>query len=650
LIQLNNITLRRGPDPLLEGARLTVHAGSKVGLVGANGTGKSTLFALLRGEIGVDEGDVALPADWRVAWMAQETPARPESAIDFVLDGDTALRRAEAEVAAAEASGAGERIAHAHADLENAGGYDARARAGVLLHGLGFAPAQHDRPVGEFSGGWRVRLNLARALMAPSDLLLLDEPTNHLDLETVLWLEQWLQAYQGTLILIAHDRDFLDNVAEEIVHIEHRRLNRYSGHYTAFERQRSERLAQQQALHERQQREIAHMEAFINRFRAKATKARAAQSRIKALERMERVAPAHVDSPFTFEFPPAPRAGNPLLNLDDVDLGYRQRPVLAGLRLGLAPGDRVGLLGRNGAGKSTLIQALSGDLAPLAGQIRRARQLKVGYFAQHQLEQLDAKASPVVHLQRLSPDAEPQRLRDFLGGFGFNGDQALAPVAPFSGGEKARLVLAMLVWQAPNLLLLDEPTNHLDLEMRHALNLALQGFEGAVVVVSHDRYLLESTVADYWLVADGQVTPFDGDLDDYRRWLARDERQKRRQARAGASVETTPSTPATAGRGRQARRAQRQAVADAKAALRPARRRVDQAVEALERLDQALADLEGQLADPALYQDEGNDRLQALLKEQGQLRQARDAAEAEWMAAEAALEAAESEAAGQARA
>ncbi len=663
MIQLSDITLRRGREPLLEGARLTIHAGQKLGLVGANGTGKSTLFALLRGELATDTGDIALPAGWRLSHMAQETPALSRPAIDFVLDGDTALRAAEAEVAAAAASGEGERIAYAHADLETVGGYDAHARAGGLLHGLGFEPAVHQRPVAAFSGGWRVRLNLARALMAPAELLLLDEPTNHLDLEAVLWLEQWLRAYEGTLLLIAHDRDFLDNVVDGIVHIEQQRLYSYSGAYSAFERQRAERLAQQQALHERQQREIAHMEAFVTRFRAKATKARAAQSRVKALERMERVAPAHVDSPFTFEFPEAPRAGNPLLALEDVALGYDGVPLLEGLRQSLAPGDRVGLLGRNGMGKSTLIRALAGDSEPLAGHVRRAQHLRVGYFAQHQLEQLDPSASPVEHLVRLAPNAPPQTLRNFLGGFDFRGDQALDPVAPLSGGEKARLVLALLVWSAPNLLLLDEPTNHLDLEMRHALNRALQAFEGAVVLVSHDRYLLETTVADFWLVGNGTVQPFDGDLDDYRRWLARDQRE-RDQARSAAAASTagentarttTPAGPGTgrvqgragnagagpsSGRTREDRRARREANARTEAALRPLRRRVAAAENALERAEAELASVEARLADPGLYVPEARAELDQLLKSQGRLRQDREAAETEWMAAEEAVEAA----------
>ena len=624
MIQLRDITLRLGPDPLLEDARLTVHAGRKLGLVGANGTGKSTLFALLRGELSVDAGEVSIPSDWRMAWMAQETPGVPRPAIEYVLDGDSALRAAEAEVEAAEASGDGERIAYAHADFGAAEGYDARARAGILLHGLGFDPAVQERAVSEFSGGWRVRLNLARALMAPSDLLLLDEPTNHLDLETVIWLEQWLQNYTGTLILIAHDRDFLDAVAEGIVQIEHRRLHQYTGGYSAFERQRAERLAQQQALYERQQREIAHMEQFIDRFRAKATKARAAQSRIKALERMETVAPAHVDSPFHFQFPPAPDAGNPLIGFEDLSLGYANAPILSGLRQTLAPGDRIGLLGRNGAGKSTLIRALAGDLAPLGGRIQRARNLAVGYFAQHQLEQLDAQASPVVHLQRLSPNADPQKLRSFLGGFDFRGNQALDPVAPFSGGEKARLVLAMLVWQAPNLLLLDEPTNHLDLEMRHALNVALQAFEGAVVVVSHDRSLLESTVADYWLVAEGTVRDFKGDLNDYRRWLAQQERDSRRAARAPTAAAPAAAAKPARGEGR----------------LRPLEKRLRAAEAAFEAVDARLDAIEAQLADPAIYAEGAEATLQSLLDEQQREQTEKTRAEAEWMAAEEALQAA----------
>lgn len=614
MIQLRNVTLRRGSEPLLEGSSLTVHAGSRLGLIGANGAGKSTLFALLRGEITVDAGEWSLPTQWTIAHLAQETPGLSTPAIEHVLDGDTRLRQAEAEVSAAEQTGDGERIGHAYASLEAAGGYDARPRASALMHGLGFAAEVQEKPVAAFSGGWRVRLNLARALMCPSDLLLLDEPTNHLDLEAVLWLEQWLKSYTGTLMMIAHDRDFLDAVVTGIVHLEHRQLTAYSGAYSAFERQRAERLAQQQALYERQQRETAHMESFINRFRAKATKARAAQSRLKALERMEQVAPAHVDSPFSFSFPAPPKAGNPLLALDGVSLGHGDTPVLKDIKQTLAPGDRIGLLGPNGAGKSTLVRGLAGTLEPIVGSIQRSPKLAVGYFAQHQLEQLDAAASPVLHLERLGQRASPQRVRDFLGGFGFHGEQALGSVGDFSGGEKARLVLAMLVWQAPNLLLLDEPSNHLDLEMRHALNLALQGFEGAVVVVSHDRYLLETTVADYWLVSGGHVDRFDGDLNAYRQWLAKPAARK-------------------AGKPPQKKTAQ----VSAKAALQPLRRRVDAAVTQMEAIDASINQIEQRLADNALYESARQAELTELLARLAELRRDHHAAETEWMAAEEAL-------------
>ncbi|MCO6440365.1 MAG: ATP-binding cassette domain-containing protein, partial [Nitrococcus mobilis] len=519
MITLRNITLRRGPEPLLEEANLVVHPGHKIGLVGMNGSGKSSLFALLLGELQADAGDLALPSGLAVAHMSQQTPALARAAIDYVLDGDAQLREVERAMATAEASGEGEAIAASHARFDAIDGYSARARAAELLDGLGFAATEQVQAVKEFSGGWRVRLNLARALMQRSDLLLLDEPTNHLDLEAVLWLEAWLRAYPGTLLLISHDREFLDAVIDGIVHIEQRQLSYYRGGYSEFERQRAAQLAQQQALRDKQQREIAHLQRFIDRFRAKASKARAAQSRAKALERMERVALVHVDSPFQFAFPQPPKASNPMLQLEEVALGYADRIVLSGIRLSLRPGSRIGLLGPNGAGKSTLVRALAGKLAPRGGLLTRSPRLEVGYFAQHQLEQLDAAASPLQHLQRLAPAAQVQELRDFLGGFGFSGEQATAACAPLSGGERARLVLALLVWQRPNLLLLDEPTNHLDLAMRHALVVALQGFAGATVTIAHDRHLLNSTVDEYLLVNDGGVQRFDGDLDDYRQWL-----------------------------------------------------------------------------------------------------------------------------------
>ncbi|TVS11547.1 MAG: ATP-binding cassette domain-containing protein [Wenzhouxiangella sp.] len=621
MIQLSDITLRHGPETLLERASATIFPGHKVGLIGANGSGKTSLFRLLLGEIGLDAGELSVPTDWTVAHMAQEIQNLDRPAIDFVIDGDERLRAAELAVATAEHDGDGHAIAHAHAGLADAGGYDAHARAGSLLNGLGFASAQHRRPISDFSGGWRIRLSLARALMCPSDLLLLDEPTNHLDMETVVWLEEWLRRYPGTLLLISHDRDFLDQVVDSVVHIEHHQLNTYAGGYSSFERQRAERMAGQQAAWEKQQREIAHIQKFIDRFRAKATKAKAAQSRIKALERMEALAPAHVDSPFDFSFPEPPPATNPLLHLDRLTLGYGQTRVLEGVSLSLAPGDRIGLLGLNGAGKSTLVRALAGELAPLDGQLTSSPKLQVGYFAQHQLEQLDPAASPIQHLLRLDSTAVEQRLRDFLGGFDFRGDMATGPIANFSGGEKARLVLAMLVWQAPNLLLLDEPSNHLDLDMRHALTRALQGFDGAVITVSHDRHLLASTVVDYWLIHAGQVTRFDGDLDDYRQWL-------RSQGSAPSPEQSSP--------GRETGRSRNKTVGRAR--IKPIQNRIDRLTREIDAAAQTLAEIEQRLAEPAMYGGDHHDELQQLLQQRQRLGEQQAARESEWMEAEAALE------------
>lgn len=632
MIKLVDLTLRHGPEPLLEHTSATIFPGHKVGLIGANGTGKTSLFSLLLGRLPADTGDVQIPRDWTISWMAQEIDELDRPAIEYVIDGDQRLRKAEAEVERSDRSGDGQAIATAHATLDEAGGYTARARAGSLLNGLGFKPDEHEKPLGDFSGGWRIRLSLARALMCPSDLLLLDEPTNHLDMETVVWLEDWLKRYDGTLILISHDRDFLDQVVDSVIHIEHRTLTSYTGGYSDFETARAQHLANQQAQFEKQQRQVAHMQKFIDRFRAQATKARAAQSRIKALERMEKVAPAHVDSPFDFEFPEPPRANNPLLSLDRVQLGYGKTVVLDGVSISLAPGDRIGLLGLNGAGKSTLVRALAGDLEPLAGTMVRSRGLNIGYFAQHQVEQLDLDASPLLHMQRLAPESSEQRLRNFLGGFDFQGDQATGPVAPLSGGEKARLVLAMLVWRAPNLLLLDEPTNHLDLDMRHALTVALQGFEGAVITVSHDRHLLENTVDTFWLVANRSVTRFNGDLTDYRRWLSDQGRVTSNAPSAGKQ------------HGAQARREQRRDQAAHRARIKPLLNKVERLTRQVDEATLELARLEKTLAEPDLYEDDNQDRLSQLLAEQTRLRQSQQKLESEWMEAEQALEQARADA------
>ncbi len=631
MIHLSNITLRHGPEPLLEEASATVYPGHKVGLIGANGSGKTSLFNLLLGRLSVDGGEVSIPAEWTVAHMAQEITELERPAIEYVIDGDERLRSAERAVEQAESGGDGKAIGAAHTHLADVGGYIARSRAGSLLSGLGFAAETHENPVGSFSGGWRIRLSLARALMSPSDLLLLDEPTNHLDMETVVWLEDWLKRYDGTLVLISHDRDFIDAVVESVIHIEHRKLNSYAGGYSNFERQRAERLANQQATFEKQQRQIAHMQKFVDRFRAKATKAKAAQSRIKAIERMEQVAPAHADSPFDFAFPEPPRAANPLVALRQVQLGYGDTVVLDRVSINLAPGDRVGLLGLNGAGKSTLVRALAGELEPLAGSVTTARGLEVGYFAQHQIEQLDREASPLLHLQRYSPETPEQKLRDFLGGFDFRGDMATDTVGKFSGGEKARLVLAMLVWQGPNLLLLDEPTNHLDLEMRHALTVALQGFEGAVITVSHDRHLLKNTVEDFWLVAHGTVTPFNGDLKDYRRWLTEQNR---------SSSQADPADALGKKNSASARREQRRTQAERRARIKPLQNRVDKLSKKLEQVSKALTTVEAELGDPAVYEEANREKLEQLLERQKDLKAESEQVETDWLAAAEELEAA----------
>ena len=630
MINLRSLTLARGNKVLLDAVDVTFQQGQKIGLVGANGAGKTTLFALLRGEIQQEGGDLDMPPRMSIAHVAQEMPTLDRAAIEYTLDGDVELRRIEQDLASAEATDDGHALAELHHQLDLIGGYSARSRAASLLHGLGFAVSEHDKPVAAFSGGWRMRLNLAQALMCRSDLLLLDEPTNHLDLETVLWLEQWLSRYQGTLILISHDRDFLDASASHICHFDQQTLKLYPGNYSAFERQRAANLAQQQASFAKQQREIAHLHAFIDRFRAKATKARQAQSRMKALDRMEEIAPAHVDSPFTFRLREFSQAPDPLLTLDNVAAGYGDKPVLTKVKLVIRAGERIGLLGKNGAGKSTLIKLLAGELKAKAGERHEGKGLAVGYFAQHQLEHLRLDESPLQHLVRLDGKTREQELRNFLGGFNFHGEQALSAVAPFSGGEKARLALALLIWQRPNLLLLDEPTNHLDLEMRHALNLALQEYEGAIVVVSHDRHLLKTTTETLLLVANGAVTEFDGDLDDYRAWL--------NQAESTPDAEPTRSLSVSA----TDRRDQKRQEAEARNALSAKRRPLENAVRAIEKeMERHHAEktrLDGLLATDALYSEGRKDDLKRALRQQAEINARLRELEENWLLRQAELE------------
>jgi ATP-binding cassette subfamily F protein 3 len=637
MLTFDHIWLSRGPRTLLEDVTLTIYAGQRVGIVGRNGTGKSSLFALIRGELAPDRGELSLPRRLTIASVAQETPAIQRPAIEFVLDGDAELRATERALAEAEAAADPARIAALHERLHTLGGYAARARAGRLLHGLGFPADTHERPVAEFSGGWRERLNLAAALMRRADLLLLDEPTNHLDLDAVIWLQDHLAAYQGTLLVISHDREFLDAVTTHTVHLADRRATLYPGNYSQFERLRAERLAQQTALAKRQQSQIAHLQAFVDRFRAKATKARQAQSRLRMIERIERVLPAHADSPFEFSFAPPDRLPAPLVKLDRVAAGYGAKPVWEGARMDIGPGARIGLLGPNGAGKSTLMRVLAGELEPLAGEMLRHRDLRVGYLAQHQLEQLDVSATPFLHLRRLDPDLDEQSARTFLGGFDFRGDRVYDPVGVFSGGEKARLALALVVYSRPNLLLLDEPTNHLDLELRAALELALQDFAGALVLVSHDRHLLGAACDELWRVAEGTVQPFDGDLDDYAAWLSSRERAWAARTEAGGEGDGATSGKGGAPQAPSAKD-RRRAAAEQRSREKPLRDAIARAESALAAAQARLAKIEARLAEPDLYDGAHKNELSALLEEQGRLRREVAATEASWLAAMTEIE------------
>ncbi len=636
MITLSSVTLSRGPRTLLENVNATLFAGWRVGVVGRNGTGKSSLFALLLGEFGPDRGDVFVPKNLEIASVAQEVEPSPKSALDFVLDGDVELRRTEAALVEAEITHDAHQIAALHERLYAIDGYAAAARAARLLHGLGFSPEQHEQPVASFSGGWRMRLNLGRALMCRSNLLLLDEPTNHLDLDAVLWLQEWLRAYEGTMLVISHDREFLDAVTTHTFHLSGNTTTLYTGNYSEFERMRAERQAQQTALAAQQARQVAHLQSFVDRFRAKASKARQAQSRIKMIERIKLVAPALADSEFSFNFPPPAKLPAPLVAMNDAAVGYDTergyRQILGGIKFAISPGDRVGLLGPNGAGKTTFIRLLAGELGARDGAMTRHPDLNVGYFAQHQLEQLDPKATPLEHFRRLDPSASELSLRTMLGTFNFRGDRVFEPVAPFSGGEKARLALALVVYRRPNLLLLDEPTNHLDLDMRQALEMALQDFDGAVVLVSHDRHLIGSTSDTLWRVSDGAVAPFDGDLDDYARWLAQRERRQGKGEPVAKPVMVEAPKPAPSAE-------QRKSSADRRLREKPLRDEVKKSEREMEKLQARLVELEKALVDPANFEPAQRTKLAALQKEQAEGRAALAVVEERWLAASAELEA-----------
>lgn len=627
MITLQNLSLQRGTKVLLDHTHLTLNAGEHIGLVGANGCGKSTLFALLRGELQPDTGDVFIANGLVISWAQQEIPNIERSALDYIVDGDFALRAAEKQLAQAEAAHDGIAAAKAHGELEHLDAWRIPSKAAQMLAGLGFSNEDQAKDIKAFSGGWRMRLNLAQSLMRRADILLLDEPTNHLDLDAVIWLEQFLRGFKGTLIVISHDRDFLDGVCEHIVHIEHQKTNKYAGNYSAFERQRSERLLQQQAAFEKQQAQRAHLQKFVDRFKAQATKAKQAQSRMKALEKLTMSVPLAGDDAIRFEFPTPEKMPNPLITARDARLGYGDKTVLDHVKLTLTPGARLGLLGRNGAGKSTFIKFLANELKALSGERYDGQFLRIGYFSQHTVESLDVKESALVHLKRLDPNATEQALRSFIGSFGFSGDRATTPVGPFSGGEKARVALAMLVWQKPNLLLMDEPTNHLDLDLRESLTEALQSFEGAMVLVSHDRHLLRACCDDYWLVADGKAEPYDGDLDDYSQWLLKPS-ESNTDEQSNASIHSAG-----------ARKDRKRLEADQRKLRQPLQNLVKKLETSMTELSKKLAVIEGALADSALYADNAKDKLKKALAEQIELKQQLDKVESDWMEKQEQLDA-----------
>jgi ATP-binding cassette subfamily F protein 3 len=655
MIRFSNVSLMRGTKPLLEGADLTLNPGDKIGLIGANGAGKSSLFAMLRGELHADQGEIDFPARWRMAYVAQETPALDRAAIEYAIDGDVNLRRLQAELDQLEAAphthDNGIAMGHVHSALADADAYTVQSRAEQLLLGLGFSLDQMQRPVASFSGGWRMRLNLAQALMCPSDLLLLDEPTNHLDLDAIIWLEDWLKRYPGTLVIISHDRDFLDEIVNVVVHIDDLKLKRYSGNYSAFERQRAAQLVLAAQAFEKQQRTRAHLESFINRFKAQATKARQAQSRMKALARMEELAPLRAAAEFSFEFREPLSAPNPLLVMEDVDAGYPildahgdridEKPIVRRINFSLQIGQRIGLLGVNGAGKSTLIKTIANELAPLNGKATLGKGLSIGYFAQHQVEMLRHDESPLWHLMKIAPNVREQELRNFLGSFNFPGEMVTSKIAPFSGGEKARLALALIVWQRPNLLLLDEPTNHLDLETREALTMALAQFEGTLVLVSHDRHLLRATTDQFLIVAEGRLQPFDGDLDDYKAWLFQTKLGKGAEA-LPAAKDSKPSVAAATPVPVADRKEQKRLGAEERQRLaalkKPIENRIKRLEEQMAKLNAKKAVIDARLLEPSIYDAGNKEELKNLVADQAFCSRDLEQLESEWLELQEQLE------------
>ncbi len=629
MLSLTNISLRRGRKVLIENASLQIHAGQRMGVIGANGCGKSSLFAMLLGELEPDDGELGLDPKDVIAHVAQESPHGSGSAVDYVMDGDHELRQVQQEIAAGEADDSNPDLHILYERMESIDGFTADSRASRLLHGLGFAADEYSKPVKEFSGGWRMRLNLARALMCRSDILLLDEPTNHLDLPAILWLERWLKRYEGILLIVSHDRDFLDQVCSRIAHIEHETIHLFTGNYSQFESLRAEQLAQQAAMYTRQQKEIKHIQSYVDRFRYKASKARQAQSRLKMLERMEKIAPAHVDSPFRFHFIEPKKQPQHLLGLTDASAGYGDDVILKDVTLNLSAGDRVGLLGVNGAGKSTLVKALSTGSTLLTGERVLSKDTKIGYFAQHQLELLKRGQSPLDHLREYAPDDREQDHRNYLGRFGFSGERIFEPIDPFSGGEKARLVLALMIRQGPNLLLLDEPTNHLDLEMRQALSVALIEYTGALVVISHDRHLLRSVCDELLIVHDGVVDRFNRSLDDYPAWL---KEQEEKADQAAAKWREEPAKPVN-------RKQQRQQQAQRRQRLKPLYDKVRDIENKLSTNRSQLTEFDERLGDETIYSDpDRKDELTQLVKDQAAIKSDIETLEWDWLEASEKLE------------